>query len=186
MADGYANATVTAIVRRSRVSRTIFYRHFTSKQHAFLEAEQHPMQEVLDACAKAYYSSHDWPEQIWRCLKTLLGLIVANPAMAHLRLVECYAAGPTAVRRSEETTMAFTFFLEAGCRHGQQRRPRVFSEAIVGAIFEIIQQHVAHEELLALPRALPQLAYIALTPFTGHAQASGRIEQLSSGATNQD
>jgi AcrR family transcriptional regulator len=187
MAKGYANATVADIVAQAAVSRDVFYEHFNGKQHAFLEAQQHPTQYILDACASAYFSAQEWPERVWKGLRTLLGLIVANPALSHLRLVECYAAGPAAIRRAEEITRSFTFFLEEGYSYRPQANglPRLYSEAIVGAIFEIIQRGVAHGEAAQLPRQLPQIAYIAITPFTGHQQAIRLLEQLGADASTR-
>ena len=158
MAKGYARATVADIVAQAGVSRDVFYEHFSDKQHAFLEAQQHPTQHVLDACSAAYFSAREWPERVWRCLGTLLGLIAANPAIAHLRLVECYAAGPVAIRRAEEITRSFTFFLEEGYGYRAQRpEPHLYSEAIAGAIFELIQRHFAHCDAAQMPRQPPQL-----------------------------
>ena len=114
MAKGYANATVTDIVAAAGVARDVFYEHFTDKQHAFLEAQQHPTQYILDACSAAYFSVEGWPARMWSYLQTLLQLIASNPALSHLRLVECYAAGPAAMRRAEEITRSFTIFLEEG------------------------------------------------------------------------
>ncbi len=180
-AKGYANATVTDIVAQAGVSRDVFYEYFTSKQHAFLEAQQYPTQFILDACATAYFRAKDWPERVWNGLRTLLGLIVSDPAVAHLRLVECYAAGPAAIRRAEEITRSFTFFLEEGYSYRPQNHelPRLYSEAIAGAIFEVLQRNVAHGETAQLPRHLPQIVYIAITPFTGPQEAIHLLEQFS-------
>lgn len=173
MNKGYAKTTVTDIVAAAGVARDVFYEHFTDKQHAFLEAQQFPTQYILDTCASAYFSADDWPERVWRGLDALLALIVSNPAISHLRLVECYAAGPVAVRRAEEITRAFTIFLEEGyrCRPPADRPPRLFSQAITGAIFEIIQRRFAGAQPGELGRTLLQLVYIVIAPFTGAMEA---------------
>ena len=57
MAKGYASTTVADIVAKAGVARDVFYEHFTDKQHAFLEAQQHPTQHIIDACASAYFSA---------------------------------------------------------------------------------------------------------------------------------
>ncbi len=120
MAKGYANATVADIVAAAGVARDVFYEHFTDKHHAFMEAQQHPTQHILDTCAAAYFAAERWPERVWQGLSTLIELIVENPAISHLRLVECYAAGPEAIRRAEEITRSFTIFLEEGYRYRPQ------------------------------------------------------------------
>lgn len=110
---------------------------------------------------------------MWRQLQTLLYLIGANPTLSHLRLVECYAAGPQAIRRAEEVTRSFAIFLEEGYLYRPEARalPRLSSQAIAGAIFEIIQRLVAAEHWAELPAHLPQLTYIAIAPFTGAREA---------------
>jgi AcrR family transcriptional regulator len=179
MAKGYANTTVADIVAAAGVAKEAFYRHFRDKEQAFLEAQEHPTQQILDTLTAAYFSADEWDERIWRGLRTLLELIAANPVMSHLRLVECYTAGPAAVRRAEEITRSFTIFLEEGyrARGAAADLPRLFSQAISGAIFELIQLEVAAGRSAELPRRLPQLSYIATAPFLGPADAIAAIRE---------
>jgi len=181
MSKGYANATVADIVARAGVARDVFYEHFTDKQHAFLEAQQHPVQHIVDTCASAYFSAARWPERVWYGLGALLKLIASAPTISHLRLVECYAAGPVAIRRGEEITRSFTIFLEEGYgyRPEAQQLPRITSEAIAGALFEIVQRHAMRRDFDGLLPRLPQLSYIAIAPFTGPEEAVGVIEELN-------
>jgi AcrR family transcriptional regulator len=183
---GYADTTVTDVVSAAGVSRQVFYEHFADKHHAFLEAQHYPAQHIFDRCAAAYFAPADWPERIWNGLRTLLDLVVVHPALSHLRLVECYAAGPAAIRRAEEVTRSFTIFFEEGFGAGGERddRSRLFSQAITGAIFEIIQRHAARDEIELLPLLLPQLTYIAIAPFTGAEAAIGTIGGLIEGNSN--
>jgi AcrR family transcriptional regulator len=180
MAKGYQSATVEDIVAAAGVAKPVFYEHFTDKQHAFLEAQQYPTQFILDRCAEAYYSASEWPERVWRCFEVLIELIVSNPAISHLRLVECYAAGPIAARRAEEITRSFTIFVEEGYHYREEAHslPRLCSQAIAGAFFEIVQRHVAQGDLAPLAARLPQLTYIAIAPFTGAEEAIGLVEEM--------
>ncbi len=181
MAKGYANATVADIVAAAGVARDVFYEHFTDKHHAFLEAQQHPTQHILDTCAAAYFAAEHWPERVWRGLGTLLELIVENPAISHLRLVACYAAGPEAIRRAEEITRSFTIFLEEGYRYRPEADglPRLSSQAIAGAVFEVVRRHIARGDYVGLTGRLPQLTYIAIAPFTGPQEAVELVADLS-------
>lgn len=183
MAKGYANATVADIVAAAGVARDVFYEHFTDKQHAFLEAQHYPTQYILDTCAAAYFAAGPWPERVWSGLRMLIELIVENPALSHLRLVECYAAGPAAIRRAEDVTRSFTLFLEEGYhyRPEAQSLPRLCSQAIAGAIFETVQRHVSRDDYEGLRRHLPQLVYVAIAPFTGAGEAAGMLERMMAG-----
>ncbi len=182
MRKGYASTTVADIVAAAGVAKDAFYEHFQDKEHAFLEAQQHPTQFILDRCAEAYFQVPEWPYRLWNHLETLVALIAENPAMAHLRLVECYAAGPAAVQRAEEITRAFNIFIEEGYAYGEEsrRRPHVFSEAITGAIFEIIRTHTARGEPARLLSLVPQLTYLGVAPFVGAEKAVSIVEQLAS------
>lgn len=181
MVKGYASTTVADIVAAAGVARDAFYEHFRDKEHAFLEAQQHPTQYILDRCAEAYFQAPDWPHRLWNHLETLLRLIAENPTISHLRLVECYAAGPAAIRRAEEITSAFNIFLEEGYLYapGAATRPRLFSEAITGAMFEVIRSHAARGETARLPATLPQLTYLGLAPFAGASKAIDLVEEIA-------
>lgn len=183
MQMGYAQARVEDIASRARVGKTGFYEHFADKRHAFLEAQHYPTQFILDRCAEAYFSASEWPRRMWRMLGVLLSLIAANPAISHLRLVECYAAGPEAIRRAEEITRAFTIFLHEGYQHRERGAslPRLCSAAVTGAIFEIVQRQIANGATAAVTSRLPQIAYIALAPFMGAEEAIGQVQAMLAG-----
>lgn len=180
MEKGYAGTTVADIVSAAGVAKEAFYRHFTDREEVFLEAQDHPSRQILDALVRSYFSADEWPERIWRGLGTLLELIAANPVMAHLRLVECYTAGPAAVHRAEEATRSFTIFLEEGYRQRPEAAdlPRLWSQLIAGGIVEILQHDVAAGRTAELPRRLPQLTYVAIAPFLGPQGAIDAIEAL--------
>lgn len=181
MSKGYAGTTVADIVAAAGVAKEAFYKHFSDKEEAFLEAQQHPTQHILDTLVSAYFSVDEWPERIWRGLRTLLELIAGNPILAHLRLVECYAAGPAAIRRAEDITRSFTIFLEEGYRQGPQAEelPRLCSQTISGAIFELVQREVGEGRVAEVPLMLPQLAYISIAPFLGPQRAIERVTEMS-------
>jgi AcrR family transcriptional regulator len=177
---GYANATVADIVAAAGVARDVFYEHFENKQHAFAEAQQYSTQYVFDVCGAAYFQARSWPERVWSTLRALTTLIVSYPALAHLRIVECYAAGPSAVRGTEELVRGAAVFLEEGYGYRPEARqlPRICSQAIAGAIFEVIYRNVSRGEVGEVPRQLPKLAYLAIAPFTGPDAAIELAEQL--------
>ena len=180
MAKGYQNAKISDIATAARVTKAVFYEHFASKEEAFLEAQRRATQYILDTCTWAYFSVDRWPQRLWRALQRLLGLICENPAISHLRLVECYAAGPVAIQRAEEITRSFTIFLEEGYYYPTRAPapPRLASQAVVGAISEIVQRQVERREFATLGAHLPQLAYVAIAPFTGAQEAIELVERM--------
>jgi AcrR family transcriptional regulator len=182
MEKGYASATVADIVAAAGVAKEAFYRHFHDKEEAFREAQSYGTHFVLDTLVSSYFAAEEWPARVWGALGTLLELMAANPTLAHLRFVASYTAGADAIRRAEDVTRFFTFFLEEGYVQRDQARelPRLCSQAIAGGVFEIVQREIAQGRLAELPRRRPQLAYIALAPFLGPARAVAAIEELAS------
>jgi AcrR family transcriptional regulator len=178
---GYAATTVADIVTTAGVAKEAFYRHFRDKEEAFLEAQQYGTHFVLDALVAAHFSVEGWPQRVWKSLGAMLELVAANPLLAHLRLVESYGAGGKAVRRADDLTRYFGMFLEEGYHQTDAGRelPRLCSQAISGAVLELVQRDVAAGEVAGLARRRPQLAYVALAPFLGPAQAIVAIEEMA-------
>jgi AcrR family transcriptional regulator len=182
MAKGYSDATVADIVAAAGVSRDVFYEHFSDKKAAFLEAQQFRTQEIVDICATAYFGEDDWPRRVWSALDAWLNLMAENPAIAHLRMVECYAVGAAAIRVTEAVMSAATIFLEEGFSYEGRapKAPRLVLEAITGAILELVHHDVARGRTAELPLRLPQLAYIVLAPFVGADEAIRLVTEIRS------
>jgi AcrR family transcriptional regulator len=177
---GYLEMTVADIVVAAGIGRDIFYRHFADKQDAFAAAQQYGAQETFAACAAAFFAVDRWPERIWNGLTTLTAILAMEPALAHLQLVEPYAAGSAAIQRSEQMITTFAVFLEEGYRQRPEaaRLPRLCSTAISHAVFETIRSRIEQEGAGEVPRYMPQLSYIAIAPFTGPEAAVELVERL--------
>ena len=181
MSKGYAATTVADIVAAAGVAKEAFYKHFGDKEEAFLEAQQHPTQHILDTLVAAYFSVDEWHERIWRGLRTLLALIAENPVMAHLRWSSAMRPALPRSGGREDITRSFTIFLEEGYRRrGQaQELPRLSSQAISGAIFEIVQREVSTGRVREIARRPPLLAYISIAPFLGPQEAIDRVREMT-------
>jgi AcrR family transcriptional regulator len=180
-AEGYETVTVSDIATAAGLGKNVFYEHFTDKRHVFLVAQQHAAQETFNGCARGYFSRASWPERIYAGVQTLTAIVAAEPALAHLRIVAPYAAGPEAIERTQQMTGMYAIFLEEGYGYSPEaaQLPRLCSTAIVDAVFEIIRGEIAAGHASELPRHVPQLAYIAIAPFTGPAAAVELIEGLA-------
>lgn len=178
MSKGYTEMTVADIVACAGIGRDVFYVHFRDKQDAFLAAQQHNLHDHLSTCSAAFFAGSSWPERIWSGLSSALEIIASDPALAHLWLVESFAAGPLAVQHTEEMMSISTLYLQEGYHYRPEAAslPLLCSEAIVGAIYEIVYHEVDEDRSDRLAELLPILAYIAIAPFTGVAQAQELID----------
>jgi AcrR family transcriptional regulator len=178
---GYAAMTVADIVAAANVARDTFYQHFADKQDAFRAAQQNNLYENLAVGAIRFFEGASWPERMWNVLDSIARFVAEQPAVANLRFVEPYAAGPEAIQRMDDATLNFTFFVAEGYGYRPEARelPHLCSEAIAGATFETIRHEIAHGRATELPRLLPRLTYVAIAPFTGPAEAVKLIEEIA-------
>ncbi len=176
---GYAAITVADVVAAAGIGRDAFYELFRGKQDAFLAAQSFALENSLALAASRYFGDRIWPERVWDAALSLLGYVASVPDLAALDLVESYAAGTPAIRRTFESRMAYTLFLEEGYRQRPEAGvlPRLCSEAIAGGILELMRDQAVkgrHEQMQELA---PQVVYVALAPFIGPAAALQLIRQ---------
>jgi AcrR family transcriptional regulator len=165
---GYRATSVQDIVAAARVTRGVFYAQYRGKEDAFLAVQTLTMQESLAAAAAEFFLPADWPERVWRAGEAMLSYIAHNPDLAHLQIIEAYAAGEAAIRRVDDNRMACVLFLEEGYGNlGAAAPPRLFSEAIAGAIFGLMQRQVAAGRTREMLEILPAAVYVAVAPFIG-------------------
>ena len=176
--QGYERITVTDVVADAGVSRAAFYACFRDRHDAFTAAQVAGLQRSVSLTAAAFFGADDWPERLWRGLEAMLGYVASEPDLAAVDIVESYAAGPRAVARSFQNRSAFLLFLEDGYRQpGQARRlPKLCSEAIGGAVLELLRDRVLAGRTETAWELLPAAAYLALAPFQGPDQALAFVD----------
>jgi AcrR family transcriptional regulator len=175
---GYEAITVGDLVARARVSRAAFYRLYGSKEDAFLAAQTASLQRSIALAAEAFFGAESWPEKVWRGLEALLAYVASQPDLAWAGIVDNFAAGRAAIGRAIETRGAFALFLEEGyaLTPRARRLPRLCSEAVGGAILELLRAEILARRCQGSLRLLPTAAYVALAPFMGAAEARGFVE----------
>jgi AcrR family transcriptional regulator len=179
-AKGYAAATVADIVAAAGTSRGVFYTHFQNKQEVFLAAQTVTLQKGLTAASAAFFTGRSWPEQVWNGLDALFAYLADVPDLAHLMLIEPYAAGRAALDRVIDTMRTLSLFLEEGYHRGTraEQLPRTCSDAIAGAIHELLYHAAEHERVPQLRELLPQAVYVAIAPFLGPIEARATVDEL--------
>lgn len=179
---GFAEMTVGDVTAAAGLSRETFYSHFRTKEDAFLTTQAMGLQESVSAAAGHFFEESDWPDRVWNGLEAMLTFVASQPDLVFVDLVESYAAGPAAIRRSYENWMAYTLFLEEGYRQRPEAEslPRVCSEAIGGTIHELLRLQVVRGRSATALEILPEAAYVALAPFIGAGEALKLVEARSS------
>lgn len=185
-AKGYTATTIADIVAAAGTSRGVFYGHFQNKQEVFLAAQTMALEKGLTTASAAFFTGRRWPEQVWNGLDALFGYLAGLPDLAHLMLIEPYAAGHAALDRIIDTMRTLSLFLEEGYHRGAraEKLPRTCSDAIAGAIHELLYHAAQNDRVEELRELLPQAVYVALAPFLGPAKARGIVDELAAEHTS--
>lgn len=185
---GYIATTVADITRLAGVDDDVFASLFADKQEAFLSVHELGYAQVMDLTSQAFFSGETWPVRSWEGGRALTQLIEDNPLVAHVGFVEAYAVGPTAIRRVEDSHIAFTFFLQEGLVYRRQRNPPsgLAMEVIVTSIFEIIYLQARDHGKPEVSAMLPHIAHLWLTPFLGVREGDEFIDAQLAGDTPAD
>jgi hypothetical protein len=165
----------------------VFYSQFQNKQEAFLAAQTAALQQGLTQASAAFFTGRGWPEQVWNGLDALFGYLAGVPDLAHLMLIEPYSAGGAAMDRIVDTMRTLSLFLEEGYHRGSraERLPRTCSDAIAGAIHELLYDAAEHDRVPELRELLPQAVYVALGPFLGPVAARAAVDELALAAASR-
>jgi AcrR family transcriptional regulator len=175
---GYTAMTVADIVKAAAVTREAFYELFRSKEDAFLAAQTAGLEASISTTAAKFFAGENWPARAWDGLEALLGYVALWPDLVYLDVIESYAVGAAAIRRSIDNLMAYTLFFEDGYRQGPQaeRLPRLCSEAIAASVLGLMRRTVDEGRTERMLEILPQAGYVALAPFIGPTAAMEFIE----------
>ncbi|HEY7830149.1 MAG TPA: TetR/AcrR family transcriptional regulator [Solirubrobacteraceae bacterium] len=186
-AKGYTATTIADIVAAAGTSRGVFYGQFQNKQEVFLAAQTMALEKGLTTASAAFFTGRTWPEQVWNGLDALFGYLAGLPDLAHLMLIEPYAAGVAALDRILDTMRTLSLFLEEGYHRSPraEQLPRICSDAIAGAIHELLCHAAQNDRVPELRQLLPQAVYVALAPFLGPGKARGIVDELAASSAAQ-
>src|SRR4051794_13889878 len=160
---GYGPVAVADVIAGAGVSRKTFYEHFDNKEECFLAAYDAGVELMLDAIDAAIRDAvaGGSPAIARAGTARYLEMLAANPAFARTFLVEVLAAGPRALERRARVHARFadqlaTIHRAAGGGAEPSPPPHVF-RACVGAIHELVTDHVLHRGAETVPSLLDAL-----------------------------
>jgi AcrR family transcriptional regulator len=178
---GYAAMTVEDIIKVAGVSRRTFYEHFKSKEDAFLVSYDDISAQLMAAVEVAFERADSFVGRVEDCMRAFLGLLAAEPAYAHMCIVEVLVAGQTAIERRDRVMRQFGELIERGAAAElpkSGRPPALTAEIVVGGVHEVVYARVLRRETDQLPTLLPDLAFSVLLPYMGRDVATDRYRRL--------
>jgi AcrR family transcriptional regulator len=102
---GYEDTKITDVVELAGLSRATFYEHFRGKEACFAAAYEDGVERLAIAIEAATQGERGWSQRVSVGLRAGTEFLAADPALAHLLLVESLAAARSA-RLEHERSLA--------------------------------------------------------------------------------
>lgn len=161
---GYPDTTVAEIVDRAATSQRTFYEHFKNKEDAIVAALDSGSAHMLAAALPAFRRAADWKHAVHDTQEAMFAFGAEEPEYARLGGVEMYAAGKRALDQREVVTEGMEGLLAPGYEL-KPDTPPIAAEAIGGALYSLLYDHVNKKGPETLPDIVPTVVYVTLAPF---------------------
>jgi AcrR family transcriptional regulator len=161
---GYPDTTVAEVVERASTSQRTFYEHFKNKEDAIVAALDSGAARMLAAALPAFRRAPDWPHAVHDTQEAMFRWGAEEPEYARMGGKEMYAAGNRALDQREVVTEGMEGLLAPGYEL-KPKTPQIAAEAIGGALYSLLYDHVNKKGPETLPDLVPTLVYVTLAPF---------------------
>ena len=165
----YAATTITDIVARAHISRTTFYKQFDDKRACFDAAVGHCIDQLQEVAAAAHSDSDPPGDAVRKATEAVIEALAARPGVAQLLTGDAIAVDPMVVERYRRATipaLEAIWSREPGSAEGHTDPRLAFGQAQV-----LIFNQIATGKPERLPELLPEIVYLAVSPFGGHEEA---------------
>jgi AcrR family transcriptional regulator len=163
-AKGYPDTTVAEVVERASTSQRTFYEHFKNKEDAIVAALDSGSAHMLAAALPAFRRAPDWKHAVHDTIEAMFCWGAEEPEYARMGGKEMYAAGNRALDQREIVTEGMEGLLAPGYEL-KPDTPGIAAEAVGGALYELLYDHVNKKGPETLPDLVPTLVYVTLAPF---------------------
>jgi len=167
---GYSGATVAEIVDRAATSQRTFYENFANKEEALLAALDTGSARMLAKTLPAFRRAQNWQHAVRVAYDEMFSFGHEEPEYSRLGAVEMYAAGKRALQTRDTIMEGLEALLAPGYELAPATPP-IAAEAIGGAIYALVYDHVKASGPESLPELVPMATYMTLAPFLGAEEA---------------
>jgi len=146
---GYADTTISDIVREASVSRRTFYEHFAGKADCLIALYEAASRNALKVLRDAIAPAHGWEEQLDRAIGAYLACMAANPVLLRTLFVEILHLGPEGLAARRAVNQEIADYMLAVV--GNARVTPELAMAVVGGIHELVLQAIEDGAVDELP-----------------------------------
>jgi AcrR family transcriptional regulator len=165
----FAATTITDIVGRAHISRTTFYKHFEDKRACFDAAIAYCIEELSGIAAAAHQAGEAPADATRKAAAAVLEALAARPSLAQLLTGDAIAVDPVTSARYRKATIPALQTLWKG--KGDSSQARVDPRLAFGQAQVLILNQVVTGQGDRLLELLPEIVYLAVSPFGGHEEA---------------
>jgi AcrR family transcriptional regulator len=173
---GYAETTLTGVLRRARVSRTTFLREFASLDDALCALLDLGLVYTRKIVSQAFDSEDSWQDGLLCAIASVLEFLDAEPTLARVWLAEALAAARPALERWERNVESLRVHIVAHLpAHVLASAPALASAGALNAILAVARQQILLDRDKPLTEQLEAVVrLIAISwPEMGSTSASG-------------
>jgi AcrR family transcriptional regulator len=176
----YAATTISDIVAKARISRTTFYKQFDDKRACFDAAIAHCIEQLQEVAASAHSQDEAPGDAVRKSAVAVIEALAERPGLAQLLTGDAIAVEPKVIECYRKATIPA---LEAlWSRSGGSAQARSDPRLAFGKAQVLILNQIAIGATDRLPELLPEIVYLAVSPFGGH-EAALQQSQLASQST---
>ena len=160
---GYAETTVSDLIRVAGVSRTTFYKYFEDKEACFLTTLEALIAGIVALTSSSLKGDGDWQERAARGMETFMRLLVTQPAAARLCVVEADAVGRQARAVVDRATKEFEAMVHSVFEQlpNQRGMPPEMVRAMIDTVRKVMQTRLQRRTEAELVEMVPQLIELA-------------------------
>jgi AcrR family transcriptional regulator len=175
---GYSETSVEMVLDQAGVSRSEFERHYTGKEDCALQTFDDYAKRFKRQVGDAYTSNDNWRDGLRAAAYAAARWIRDKPKATRYGVLDFLNASEMAQVRREAIFQDFVAMIDAGRYELEDPEsvPRSAAVTAIGAIAEMLTQRLQSGEPARPYEMVPQLMYIAVRPYLGHAEA---LEELS-------
>ena len=172
----YAGTTITDIVARARISRTTFYKQFDDKRACFDVAIGHCIEQLREVAASAHEPGEAPADAVRKATAAVIEALAERPGLAQLLTGDAIAVDPQVIECYRKATIPA--LEELWSRSGGSAQAHSDPRLAFGKAQVLILNQIALGQADRLPDLLPEVVYLAVSPFGGH-EAALRQSQLA-------
>lgn len=177
-ANGLGKTTVTAVTRRSLVSRATFARLFGTLERCFAMLVDYLAASILEEIREAVVAESLWPDGVISGLQALLIFLDREPALARVALIEAMASPLVIVEHRPNIVQQVTSLLHRQSDGHQAYGwssalpTQLMAEAMVGSVSGILRARLLAGQAPPFISLLGELVVVVTLPYVGPTQAA--------------